>query len=285
MTTEEHFGPLVTTGWLADHLDRADVRVLDCRWYLRPFDERCGDEEYAAGHIPGAVHVRWDTGLADPDRPGSMLARAERFEEAMSRLGVGDHTTVVTYDDLHVPVAARVRWALRVHGHERVAVLDGGLPAWRRERRPTTVERPVVPRAVFTSRWQATRYAEQDDVRRTVDHGGAHLLDARMDVAWDAAGGHIPGARRLAGLSFLTAAGTWVSPEEARALIGAAGADDGEPVIAYCGGGVAATGTALGFELAGLGDVAVYDGSWTEWGADPSTPKAWHRPDGAPDSV
>ena len=125
--------PLVSTAWLADHLDHPDLRIVDCRWYLRPFDERCGDDEYRAGHLPGAVHLRWDAELADPDRPASMLASPERFAAAMEAVGIGDDHYVVTYDDHHVPVAARVWWALRVYGHDAVAVLDGGITKWRRE--------------------------------------------------------------------------------------------------------------------------------------------------------
>ena len=118
--------PLVSTEWLADHLDEPDVRVVDCRWYLRPFDDRCGDDEYRKGHVPGAVHLRWDTQLADPDRPASMLAPPERFAGAMRAAGIGDDTFVVTYDDHHVPVAARVWWALRAYEHVAVSVLGGG---------------------------------------------------------------------------------------------------------------------------------------------------------------
>lgn len=267
-------GPLVSTAWLADHLDDPGVRVVDCRWYLRPFDGRNGDDEYRAGHLPGAVHLRWDTELADPDRPASMLAGPERFAAAMSRVGIGDDTVVVTYDDQHVPVAARVWWALRVYGHDAVAVLDGGITQWVAEGRPLTTAVPSVAPATFTPRFRRDRYATKEDVRAALGDG-TRLVDARMDSAYHAAGGHIPGATRLTGLGFLGDGVRFLSPEAARARIAAAGLDDGR-VIAYCGGGVAATGTALGFVLAGLGDIAVYDGSWMEWEADPTTPKERH---------
>ena len=266
-------GPLVTTAWLAAHLEDPRVQVLDCRWYLRPFDEREGDVEYRAGHVPGARHVRWDTDLADADRP-QMLAGPEAFGAAMARLGVGDDTFVVTYDDHHVPVASRVWWSLRTYGHDRVAVLDGGWTRWVAEGRPTTTAVPGAPPArPFTPRFDASRYATKQDVLDALGRATV-LLDGRMDAAWDLAGGHIPGARRLVGKSFLADGETWVGPDEARAAFEDAGAT-GE-VIAYCGGGVAATAVALAHELAGLGPLAVYDGSWSEWERDPATPKESH---------
>jgi thiosulfate/3-mercaptopyruvate sulfurtransferase len=269
-------GPLVSTAWVEERLATEDVRVLDCRWYLRPFDERNGIDEYRSGHVPGAVHVRWDTALADLARPHSMVAGPERFAAAMGALGVGDDTFVVTYDDHHVPVAARVWWALRLYGHDRVAVMDGGITRWRAEGRPLETAVPAVRRATFTARHRSELYATKDDVMAAVAAGDVRLFDARMDSAYDAATGHIPGAVRLVGLSFLGDGERWISPDAARERIAAAGGADGTPVIAYCGGGVAATGLALAFRLAGLGDVAVYDGSWTEWEADPATPKVLH---------
>ena len=197
--------PLVSTAWLAAHLDEPAVRIIDCRWYLRPFDERCGDDEYRAGHIPGAVHLRWDTDLADPDRPASLLAAPERVVEAMETVGIGDEHYVVTYDDHHVPVASRVWWALRVYGHDAVAVLDGGITAWRREGRPIVTAVPTPEPATFTPRLRPELYAAKSDVLAVVaGDRKAKLVDARMDQAYDAASGHIPGAGRLTGLGFLT---------------------------------------------------------------------------------
>jgi thiosulfate/3-mercaptopyruvate sulfurtransferase len=268
--------PLVSTDWLAAHLDDRDVRVIDCRWYLRPFDDREGHAEYLAGHIPGAVHARWDTDLADVEHPASMVAGPQRYAAAMGARGVGDDTFVVTYDDRHVPVAARVWWTLRLYGHDRVAVLDGGINAWRDEGRPVAEGVVEVAPAVFTCRYRPELYATKHDVLDALDRDSAHLVDARMDSAYDSAGGHIPGSVRVPGLGFLGEDGHWVDAETARRILDDHGTTDGSPVIAYCGGGVAATGTALGYRLAGLGDVAVYDGSWTEWEADPSTPKVPH---------
>jgi thiosulfate/3-mercaptopyruvate sulfurtransferase len=205
-----------------------------------------------------------------------MVAGPERYADAMARLGVGDDTYVVTYDDLHVPVAARVWWTLRLYGHERVAVLDGGITAWRREGRAVEAGPVAVEPATFTARYQPHLYATKEDVLAAVASGGTHLIDGRMDSAYHSASGHIPGSVRVPGLGFLDADGHWVDADRARAIAHAAGTADGAPTIAYCGGGVAATGTALGYRLAGLGDIAVYDGSWTEWEADEATPKELH---------
>ena len=132
-------GPLVSTAWLAERLadPRSDLRVVDCRWYLKPFDMRDPDAEYARGHIPGAVHLRWDTHWADAEHPiPGMLAQPKAFAEAMAGAGISNATTVVVYDDGHVTVAARLWWALRVYGHATVAVLDGGIDRWVAEGRP-----------------------------------------------------------------------------------------------------------------------------------------------------
>ena len=272
-------GPLVSTQWLAEHVDDPGVRVVDCRWYLRPFDMRNGDDEYARAHIPGAVHARWDTDLADPERPDLwMLAGPDRFADAMASRGIGDDTFVVTYDDQHVTVAARVWWALRVYGHTGVAVLDGGINKWQAEGRPTDQTAPCYPRAQFTPRYDPSLYATHQDVLAALGTP-TRLVDGRMAGAREADGGAIPGSITAPGIEFTGTDGTWAEPEEARRRLAAAGACAPEPTIAYCRGGVGACGTALAYAIAGHDDVAVYDGSWTEWITDPEAPRAM---DGAP---
>ncbi len=271
-------GPLVSTAWLGEHLDDPTVRVVDCRWYLPPFDTRDGAEEYARAHIPGAVRVQWDTDIADPDQPGlSMLADARRYAAAMAERGIGDDTFVVAYDDQHVTVAARLWWSLRVYGHTRVAVLDGGITKWIAEGRPVDDLVPTCPPAVFTPRRNDTLYATKSDVRAAID-ADVQLVDGRMAGARAEDGGALPDSVVLPGIEFMGPDGTWPDEHEARARISAAGGDRTERVIAYCRGGVGACGTALAYAVAGFDDVAVYDGSWTEWVADPDTPKMMDRP-------
>ena len=286
-------GPLITTEWLADHLGDPDLTVVDCRWYLRPFDQRNGAEEYAKAHIPGAVHVRWDTHIADPDRPGLwMLAGPQRYAAAMSERGIGDDTLVVAYDDQHVTAAARLWWSLRVYGHRAAAVLDGGLAKWRAEGRPVVAEAPEVRAARFTPRFDDSLYATKADVLAALGPGEAALgpgerggsairvVDGRMAPARAEDGGAIPGSIAAPGIEFITADGTWASSDECRRRIAAAGGEPGEATIAYCRGGVGACGTALAYAIAGFDGVAVYDGSWTEWIADPHAPRALDDPAG-----
>ena len=273
--------PLVSTGWLAEHLDDPSVRVVDCRWYLKPFDSRDGLDEYTAGHIPGAAHLSWDRDIADPQRGAlNMLAGPRRYAAAMQHRGIGDDTFVVTYDDHHVPVAARVWWTLQVYGHRGAAVLDGGITAWRSEGRAIETGAPpqhAVGAASFTPRFQPGLYATKEEVLQAVRDGSAQLVDARMDVAYAAASGHIPGSIRVTGLGFLGDGEHWLSAEASRVRIERSGAAGAAKTILYCGGGVAATGALLGWQLAGLADnVSVYDGSWGEWETDPDTPKEAH---------
>ena len=271
-------GPLISTRWLAEHLHDPVVRIVDCRWYLRPFDGRNGDDEYAKAHIPGAVHARWDTQLADPERPDLwMLAGPARFAGAMAERGIGDDTFVVAYDDQHVTVAARLWWALRTYGHSAVAVLDGGITKWQAEGRPTEDAVPSYPRGAFTPRFNPDLYATRDDVLRVIGTD-TRLVDGRMAGARQADGGAIPGSITAPGIEFCGADGTWAEPDEARRRLAEAGACSGEHTIAYCRGGVGACGTALAYAIAGQDDVAVYDGSWTEWITDPGTPRSLDDP-------
>ena len=264
----EAFGPLVSTAWLAKHLAESagDVRVVDCRWYLKPFDMRDPDVEYARGHIPGAVHLRWDTHWADAEHPiPGMLAQPKTFAEAMAGAGIGNSTTVVVYDDGHVTVAARLWWALRVYGHAAVAVLDGGIGRWVAEGRPLSTEVPSWPKGDFVVRPRSAAYATHIDVAAALDDPSAGLVDCRMEPARVEDGAMIPGSAYLPGIEFLDDEGLMCSPESCRETILAA-TDPAPRTILYCRGGVGACGTALAYEVAGLGDgVSVYDGSWGEW--------------------
>lgn len=277
---------LVSTAWLAGELGKPDLVILDCTKYLpteKPLD---GLTEYARAHIPGARFLDIDE-AADPDDPlPHMVPTPARFAKVIGALGVGNASRVVCYDQKGLYSAPRGWWLLRLFGHEKVAVLDGGLPKWRAEGRATEAGPPApAPAATFVPDLIARRLAGIGDVKRIVRQGGggALILDARSRGRFDGTAaeprpglpsGHMPGAASLPFTDLVNADQTLKSPDELRALFAARGADDTRPLVTSCGTGVTACVLALGAVRAGLPEPAVYDGSWTEWASRPETPKA-----------
>jgi thiosulfate/3-mercaptopyruvate sulfurtransferase len=261
------FGPLVNAPWLAAHL--ADVRLVDVRWYL---DGRSGRAAYEAGHLPGAVWLDIDADLSDPASPEAgrhPLPSPERFAAALGAAGIAPGTPVVAYDDAGGSVAARLWWLLDALG-EPAAVLDGGLAAWRG---PLTTDLPEFEPVVREPRpWPADRFVTADEL--AADE--AVVYDARTaqryaagDPAIDPRPGHVPGAVSAPWAGNLAADGRFLPAEQLRARFSAAA---GRPAVAYCGSGVTACHDLLAMRVAGLGDLALYPGSWSQWGADPSRP-------------
>ena len=261
------FGPLVSADWLADHLD--DVRVVDVRWYL---DGRSGRAAYEAGHLPGAVWLDVDTDLSDPASAAAgrhPLPSPERFAAALGRAGIASGTPVVAYDDDGGSKATRLWWLLRALD-EPVAVLDGGLAAWPG---PLTADVPdPAPGERAPRPWPAEFFVEADallaDGRPIYDARTAERY-ARGDPAIDPRPGHVPGALSAPWGANLDASGRFRSAAELRGRFAAA-VDGG--AIAYCGSGVTACHDLLAMELAGIESTALYTGSWSQWGADPSRP-------------
>lgn len=263
----ETFGPLVSGEWLAQH--RADVRIVDVRWYL---DGRSGRAAYKAGHLPGAVWLDLDSelsGWASPAAGRHPLPRPEHFAAVLGRVGIANGMPVVAYDDLGGSVAARLWWMLHVLG-EPVAVLDGGLAGWPGELVTDLPDVQPVERAPRP--WPAARFVEADEVAQT----SAAIYDARTaeryahgDAGIDPRPGHIPGALSAPWGANLGADGRLRPAAELRELYTAATA---RGAIAYCGSGVTSCHDLLAMELAGIADLALYAGSWSQWGADPSRP-------------
>ena len=271
---------LVSTEWLAEHLDAPDVKVADATWFL-PTMKRDARQEYAAAHIPGAVFFDIDD-IADEASPlPHMLPDAVKFSSRMRRLGLGDGTRVVLYDNNKYSASARAWWMLRLFGHPEVFVLDGGLAKWRTEGRPVTDE-PVTPKeAHFTPRQNNLLVRDLEQMRANLLSRREQVLDARSRGRFAATepepraglrGGHIPGSLSLPHLELLGGDGTLLPEPELRRRFAAAGVDLTRPIVTTCGSGVTASTVALALDELGRDDVAVYDGSWSEWGGRSDTP-------------
>lgn len=272
---------LVSTEWLAAHLEAPDLVVLDASWHLPP-EKRNAKDEYAKEHVPGALFFDIDE-IADTDSGlPHMLPTAAKFSSRMRKMGIGDGSRIVVYDTKGLFSAARVWWMFRVMGKDDVAVLDGGFPKWKAEGRPIE-DVPPMPRSEkhFTVRANAGLIRDMDDVKAILKSGSAQLVDARPAGRFEGRDaeprpglrlGHIPGARNVPFSELVQPDGTMKSSEDIARVFTAAGLDLSKPVVASCGSGVTAALLALG--LAGLDyqDTAVYDGSWAEWGREDGGP-------------
>ncbi|MBA3319034.1 MAG: 3-mercaptopyruvate sulfurtransferase [Gemmatimonadales bacterium] len=273
---------LVTTQWLADRLGQPRLAVLDGSMYL-PTSGRDATAEYAAAHIPGAVFFDLEASSDNRSSLPHMLPPAADFAERMSSLGLDDADDLVVYDGSGANLsAARVWWMFRTFGHERVAVLDGGIRKWRREGRPVEGGTVTRRRGSFSARRQpGSAIRNLEAVREAAVSGSEQIVDLRSAGRFTAAapepraglrGGHIPGSRSLPYDELVDADGT-VLPEPAltRRITGA-GVDLSRPIIATCGSGVSACALLLALHLLGHDQVSLYDGAWAEWGGRSDTP-------------
>lgn len=273
---------LVSTEWLQRELGASDLRVVDATW-LMPGDGRDARAEYESGHIPGAVFMDL-ADLVDSANPvDNMAPQPEKFASRMASLGLGDGSRIVLYDDSPIKSAARGWWLLKLFGAHDVALLDGGLGKWKSEGRPLEMGKHSLRHRHFTVWRDAKQVRTKDQVIANLDGGSEQLVDARgagrftgaeRDPRPQLAPGHIPGSRNLPFSDLFNADGTWKQGAELEAAFAAAGVDMNRQLVTTCGSGMTASVVAFGAHLLGKEDVAVYDGSWTEWGADPATPKA-----------
>ncbi len=284
---------LVETDWLAQHLRDPDLRVVDMRGLVRltPITPGVEDAEYlgaldqyAEGHIPGAVYLDWTRDIADVNDPiPAQIAPPGAFAAAMSRAGISDDTLVVAYD-AHpaMQFATRLWWALRYYGHDRAAVLDGGLNKWRREGRPLSAEAPTVAPGRFTPRARPELRASAGDVLALIrsPRPDVTLVDARDEAQFTGQtrrghgrAGHIPGALSLPRERLIDPATGGFLPNDQIALaLDSAGVAPDRHVVAYCNGGIAATTVLFALGLLDRPDNANYDGSWNEWGSRDDLP-------------
>jgi thiosulfate/3-mercaptopyruvate sulfurtransferase len=272
--------PLVSTEWLAEHLSEPDLVVVDSSWHM-PASGRRGHDEYLISHIPGARFLDIDE-VADTANPAPhMLPSAADFAAAMERLGVGRDDRIVVYDNSPTRNAARGWFMLRHFGARHVAILDGGFQKWTAEGRPTE-SGEAAPRE---ARFEAVERPEEIISKQQILSGEVltPLLDARGKGRFEGtepdprAGvepGHIPGAYNLPFGSLYNEDGTFKPLGELRRLFANAGIDPAHPFVASCGSGVTANSLIFAAYLLGNAGTKLYDGSWSEWGADPATPKA-----------
>jgi thiosulfate/3-mercaptopyruvate sulfurtransferase len=273
---------LVSTEWLAEALGAPDLMIFDATKYLpnEPFD---GLTKYREAHIPGARFFDIDV-VADPDTNlPHMAPTAGRFARLMGDMGISNATRVIFYDQKGLQSSARGWWLMKLFGHEKAAVLDGGLPKWLAEGRATESgdAKPAAPSS-YTPDFRADLVKGIGDVKRIIAQGNALILDARAKGRFDGTApeprpglpsGHMPGAKSVPFNELLNADFTMKDAAALRARFAAAGADGSKPIVTSCGTGVTACILALGLKQAGLGDAAIYDGSWTEWAGRPETQK------------
>ena len=297
--------PLVTSEWLAGHLSDPGLRVVDVRWRSRyengrgiSFDDYDG---YLAGHIPGAVFAGMIADLSDARNPiPDTLVPPEQFAQVMGRLGIGNETLVVAYDNMGFPLgSARLWWALSYYGHDRVRVLDGGLRTWQAEGRTLSTDVPTPKVTTFAPRVRPEWKASKEDVLAAMDGPETVIVDCLTPELyrgggerhlWGQRAGHIPGAVNVPymanidpELATVTAAErermlasgrsfTFGSLETLATLYRNVGATPDRDVITYCGRGYAGACGLLALKLLGYERARLYDGSWAEWSADPTLP-------------
>jgi thiosulfate/3-mercaptopyruvate sulfurtransferase len=272
---------LVSTEWLAAHLDAPDVCVVDGSFKM-PGVTPTAIEDYRRQHIPGAVFFDVNAIADATSTLPHMLPSPEDFAAAMERLGIGDEQRVVVYDSAGLMSAARIWWMLRIFGHTNVAILDGGLPKWLAEGRALDATTPTPRKRRFAARFNGELVRDKAQIRANLTTKAEQVLDARAAPRFAGAvaeswpgrrPGRIPGSHNLPYDLLVDARSKTVLPEETlRRLFADAGIDLGRPVVTSCGSGVTACALAFGLHLLGHSAVAVYDGSWAEWGLPGDTP-------------
>ena len=273
---------IVSTNWLARHLNDPKVKIIDVTDFHHSL-KRDAKAEHDAKHVPGAVHFNIDDiKMAGDPRP-HMLPSPEVFAEKVGALGISNGNKVICYDMTGLQTAARGWWMFRIFGHDDVAVLDGGLPKWIAEGQPVTGEPSQVKPASFKASFRPALVRSLDDIRANLESKKEQVVDARASgrfqgaekELWPGRPGHIPQSRNLPFPDLLDPKDkTFLPVDKIKAKFDASGLDLGKPIVASCGSGVTACVVALGGYLVGKDDIPVYDGSWSEWGLREDVPAA-----------
>lgn len=278
---------LVSTEWLAAHLEDRDLRVFDVTVHLRPanpgpYSIESGRADFEAGHVPGAAFLDLVRDFSDPNsKLAFTMPAVEAFARALGNAGIGGDTRVIAYSSPTPMWATRLWWMLRACGFDNAAVLDGGLTKWKAEDRPLETGTRIYEPKTLALEARAGAWADKNAVLAAIDDGGVCTINALPEGihTGDAAAsygrkGHIKGSRNVPYARLLDESGAYRSDEELRALFESVGALSRDRAICYCGGGISATMDALALVRLGHPSVAVYDGSMAEWGHDPSLPMA-----------
>ncbi|PLX39426.1 MAG: 3-mercaptopyruvate sulfurtransferase [Hyphomicrobiales bacterium] len=264
---------LVSTDWLAEHIESPDVVLIDGSWYLE-ITKRNGYEEYLEEHLPGAVYFDIDDIADTASTLPHMLPNTTVFASKMRKLGIGDGQKIVIYDGEGYISAPRVWWTFRLMGVTDVVILEGGLPKWDDEQRPLDFGLVKRQERHFTARFDHGGVRDMDDVEKALATGSAQVVDTRAHGRFigkdpepreGVASGHMKGAINLPGADLLTIDGQLKDNDGIRAAIAEAGIDLSKPIITSCGSGVTASLLNFALEVIGHHDHSLYDGSWTEW--------------------
>jgi thiosulfate/3-mercaptopyruvate sulfurtransferase len=271
---------LVSTEWLAEHINAPDVRIVDASWYM-PAENRDPAAEYDAEHIPGAVRFDIDE-IADTDSDlPHMMPSPEKFSSRMRKAGIGDGNRVVCYDGGSMVAAARAWWMLRTFGHDDVAILDGGFAKWKAEGRALEDLPPTPRERHFTARLNTTMIRYADQMLTNIDSKKEQVVDARAQARFDGVApepraglrsGHIPGSVCVPFVDVIGDDKTMLPAADIHAAFTSAGLDLKKPITASCGSGVSAAMLVFAMHLIGQRQHAVYDGSWSEWGGREDLP-------------